>query len=190
MDVITAIRSRRAYRSLEPVTITSELINDLAECASLAPSCFNKQPWRFVFVYETKQLTAIKTAMSPGNEWTFDASMIIAVCCRKEDDCVMKDGREYYLFDTGLATAVLIYRATELGLVAHPIAGYDPIKAKELLGIPAEITLLTLVNIGKHAAEISPRLKGHQIEDETARPTRFPPAQFAFRNKYGEKWNS
>ncbi|OGC12222.1 nitroreductase [candidate division WOR-1 bacterium RIFOXYA12_FULL_52_29] len=186
MDVISAIKTRRAYRSLEAVSITDELISDLAECAGLAPSCFNKQPWRYVFVSEPGQLAAVKTAMSPGNEWTFDASMIIAVCCRKEDDCQMKDGREYYMFDTGMATAALIYRATELGLVAHPIAGYDQNKAKEILGVPAEITLLTLVNVGKHAAEISPRLKGHQIEDETTRPTRLPPERFAFRNKYGK----
>lgn len=187
MDVKTAINERRAFRSLEAVPITPELVADLASCASLAPSCFNKQPWRFVFVYEAGQLAALKTTMSAGNDWTLEDSMIVAVCCKKEDDCVMKDGREYALFDTGMATANLILRATELGLVAHPIAGYDPQKGKEILGIPAEMTLLTLVNVGKHAATISPRLKGHQIDDEKARPARLPLEQFAFHNKFGEQ---
>jgi nitroreductase len=50
MDVKRAIEERRAYRSLDPAGITDDLINDLAESARLAPSCFNNQPWRFVFV--------------------------------------------------------------------------------------------------------------------------------------------
>jgi nitroreductase len=45
-----AIEARRAYRSLDPVAITKNLIKDLARSASLAPSCFNYQPWRFIFV--------------------------------------------------------------------------------------------------------------------------------------------
>ncbi|MCJ2534152.1 MAG: nitroreductase family protein, partial [Candidatus Thermoplasmatota archaeon] len=56
MDVKQVIKKRRAYRSLEPVEITSELIDDLSECAQLTASCFNKQPWRFIFVYEPKML--------------------------------------------------------------------------------------------------------------------------------------
>ncbi|MFA6169727.1 MAG: nitroreductase family protein [Candidatus Margulisiibacteriota bacterium] len=185
MDVKTAINERRAYRSLIPVKITPELITELATCAGLSASCFNKQPWRFVFVYEAEQLAKLKTAMSTGNEWTYDDSMIVAVCCKKEDDCVMKDGREYFMFDTGMATALLILRATELGLVAHPISGYNQKNAKEILVVPEEMTLLTLVNIGKHTTTISPRLSGDQIEAEKARPPRLPLEQFAFHNKYG-----
>ncbi|MCX6667449.1 MAG: nitroreductase family protein, partial [Euryarchaeota archaeon] len=49
MDVKEAIKKRRAYRSFLPVEITKDLINDLAECAQLTASCFNNQPWRYVF---------------------------------------------------------------------------------------------------------------------------------------------
>ncbi|MEO0094010.1 MAG: nitroreductase family protein, partial [candidate division WOR-3 bacterium] len=56
MDVKTAILQRRAYRSLEPVPIKEELVKDLAECAQLTCSCFNNQPWRFVFVYDPAML--------------------------------------------------------------------------------------------------------------------------------------
>jgi len=95
MDVKQAIIKRRAYRSLEPVEITEELIYDLAECAQLSASCFNNQPWRYVFVYNPKVLKEMHDALSPGNEWARDASMIIAVFSKKEDDCIIRD-REYY----------------------------------------------------------------------------------------------
>lgn len=47
---------RRAFYSLADVEISRELIEDLAETARLAPSCFNKQPWRFVFVSSKEKL--------------------------------------------------------------------------------------------------------------------------------------
>ncbi len=183
MDVKGAIERRRAYRSLDPVKITVELIEDLAHSASLSASCFNKQPWRFVFVHDKAVLGKLFAAMSKGNEWTQQSSMIIAVCSKKELDCVVK-GREYYLFDTGMATAFLILRATELGLVAHPIAGYDEEKAKQALTIPSDITLITLVNVGKHANEIHPQLSDEQAAVESKRPERFGLEKFAFINGY------
>jgi nitroreductase len=184
MDVKTAIQTRRAYRSLAPVQITKELVEDLAAAASLAPSCFNKQPWRFVFVYSPEALQKLKAAFSPGNDWCHDASLVIAVFSKKELDCVMKDGREYYLFDTGLATAFMLLRTTELGLVAHPIAGYDPNKVKEALGIPDDMTVVTLINVGRHADQISSRLNPDQAKGEPNRPPRLPLIEFAFTDRY------
>ena len=52
MNVKEAIKERRAFRSLELVRITDELVNDLAEKAQIAPSCANMQPWNFIFVRE------------------------------------------------------------------------------------------------------------------------------------------
>lgn len=183
MDVKKAIAQRRAYRSLAPVEITEELIRDLAECAALSASCFNNQPWRFVFVYDPQVLERMREVMSKGNEWTFAASMIIVVLSKKEYDCVIRD-REYYLFDVGMATAFMILRATELGLVAHPIAGYSPKKTREVLGIPDDMDVVTLVNVGKHADTISPVLSEQQVEAEERRPERLPLAEIAFLNSY------
>jgi nitroreductase len=183
MDVREAIQKRRAYRSLEPVEITKELIYDLAGCAQLSASCFNNQPWRFVFVYEPEMLKKMHEALSSGNEWALAASMIIAVLSKKEYDCVIRD-RVYHQFDTGMATAFLILRATELGLVAHPIAGYRPKKTREILGIPDDIEVITLVNVGKHSETISPTLSEQQATDEKKRPERFPLEKFVFLNTY------
>ncbi|MBI4727069.1 nitroreductase family protein [candidate division TA06 bacterium] len=186
MDVKTAIQTRRAYRWLAPVKIEPEIIEQLAAAASLAPSCFNKQPWRFVFVYGREVLEKLKPAFSPGNEWCHDASMVIAVFSKKELDCAMKDGREYYLFDSGLAVMALILRATELGLVAHPIAGFDPNKVREVLGIPEEMTVVTLINVGKHDANINPKLSPDQAAGEASRPQRLSFEKFAYIDKYSE----
>jgi nitroreductase len=164
---------RRAYRSLDPVSMTEQLIKDLARSASLAPSCYNFQPWRFVFVQSPEALKNLHTALSKTNEWVKAASCIVVVYSRKDLDCQMP-GRDYYLFDTGMATAFLILRATELGLVAHPIAGYDEDRVKDLLGIPKDMTVITLVNIGKHSSTIGSLLTEKQAQIEKARPSRKP----------------
>jgi nitroreductase len=183
MNVKEAIERRRAYRSLDPVEINEDLIRELAECARLAPSCFNYQPWRFVFVYEKSLLEELRPTLSKGNEWVYDASMIIAVFSKKEMDCIIKE-REYYLFDVGMACAFLILRATELGLVAHPIAGFHPDEVKKILEIPEDMNLITLIIVGKHSSKISPYLSEKQILAEKERPPRIPLEEFVFFNKF------
>ncbi len=187
MDVKQAIRERRAYRSLDPVKITKDLIRDLAESAQLAPSCNNNQPWRFVFVYDPEALKMLHATFSKGNQWMKASSMIVAVVSKKEYDCVLGD-RLYYDFDTGMATAFLILRATELGLVAHPVAGYDEDKTRELLGISKDMIVITLVNVGKHASSISPILSEKQKLGEKQRPERLPFEKFVYLNSFKTPW--
>jgi len=185
MEVKQAIYERRAFRSLEPIPITNELINDLAESAQLAPSCFNNQPWRFVFAYEPNILEKLHSALSGGNAWAFKASLIVAVFSTKDYDCLVKS-REYYLFDTGMATAFLILRATEMGLIAHPIAGFDEEIVKGVLEIPEDVTVITLVIIGKRSETISSVLSNEQVRQEKKRPTRFPFEAFVHLNRFKE----
>jgi nitroreductase len=178
LDVKKAIENRRAWRSLEPVSIETGTIEELARCASLSASCYNKQPWRYEFAAGGEMLEKMRGALAKGNEWAKKASMIIAVHSKVEDDCVT-GGREYHLFDTGMATALLILRAVELGLVAHPIAGYDEGKVKEAFGLGGEETVITLVIVGKHADSVDPELQPWQKEAEEKRPERLPLEKFA-----------
>ncbi len=172
MEVMDAIRARRSYRSLAPSDAGPWLADELATAASLAPSCFNRQPWRFVFV-SGDALQGVFAALSRGNEWFRAASMVAGVYTRRDLDCVA-GRREYYLFDTGMAVGMMLLRATELGLVAHPIAGFDEEAASRALGLPEDALLITLVALGRRADTISTALSGHQIEAERERPPRLP----------------
>ncbi|MBN1197282.1 MAG: nitroreductase family protein, partial [Candidatus Aminicenantes bacterium] len=48
MQLDEAIARRRSLRALEPVPVSAGEMEQMARAASLAPSCFNNQPWRFV----------------------------------------------------------------------------------------------------------------------------------------------
>ena len=188
MSVKETIEKRRAFRSLDKVEISEELVKDLGRVAQITPSCANKQPWRFVFVYNKEQLKKLFTTLSEGNKWVEKVSMIIAVFSKPENDCMIGE-RIYYLFDTGMAVAFIVLRATELGLVAHPIAGFNEEKAKNILNIPEKMRLITLIIVGKHSKEINPVLSEAMKLGERQRSPRIPLEEFIYINDYNIKLN-
>lgn len=142
-----SILQRRAFRGLRTDPVEDEKLLRLFEAAHLAPSCANKQPWRFLVVRTRENLEKLHEALSGGNYWMKNAPAIVIVYTKDEFDCQLSDNRNYAWFDTGLAVGFLLIQATQMGLVAHPVAGYDPIKVKESFGIDGSI--VTLIAIGK-----------------------------------------
>lgn len=183
MNVKEAIYQRRALRSLESFEVDQQLILDLAESASLAPSCFNNQPWRFIFTYDQEVLKELYTALNPQNNWAFTSPLIVTVFTKEDLDCQIK-GRNYALLDTGISVGFMLLRATEIGLIAHPIAGYDEDKVKKILDIPEDMKVILLIIFGKKAKEVSSILTDKQKEREIKRPERLPINEFVYINKY------
>jgi nitroreductase len=185
MDVKEAIEKRRAYRALGPAEITDGIIKELATAAQLSASCFNNQPWKFVFARSKDSLARVHECLSKGNDWARTAPVIIAAFAKKENDCVIKE-REYYLFDLGMAVSSILLRATELGLVAHPIAGFDNEKVRLALGIPEGNMALALVIVGKKSEDLG-ALTSQQAGGEAARPPRLPLENIFSMDAYDEK---
>ncbi|PWI47764.1 nitroreductase [Candidatus Heimdallarchaeota archaeon B3_Heim] len=180
------IRSRRAFRALQPVEISPEEVKNIAELVSLSPSCMNNQPWRYIFVQDPDTLQTLFTALSRGNAWAKNASMIVAVHSEASLDCQISERDPYFLFDTGMATAYLILLLTEMGLVAHPIAGYDLEKSKEILKIPKDKSLITLIVVGKHTSVFPEEMSEKQRASEPQRPKRKSVEEFISFNQYSE----
>ena len=165
------IESRRAKRALSPQPVSETDLNLLLEAAHLAPSCFNSQPWRFIVVNDKDLLDEIKEAMPGGNYWTRPAPVIIAVTSQRDLDCKLSDGRDYFLLGCGMALGNLMIQATQMGLIAHPIAGFNPIKTKGLLEIPEDYTLITLVIVG-HPGDVDQLSEKHRAIELGARERR------------------
>jgi nitroreductase len=180
MEFREVVKQRRSVRSFAPVEVGEELIKDLAAVAGLAPSCSNKQPWRFVFVRSVGMLERVVATLAPGNAiWAKPASLIVAVWSQADFDCRTPDGRDYYQFDTGMASAFLMLAATEKNLSAHPIAGFDPEAARQVLALPDGARVITFIIMGGRTQEISPVLAEWQVKAEKERPARKPFEEFA-----------
>lgn len=183
MNVKEAVNKRRSLRNLNKISINNEIIRELAESAMLAPSCFNNQPWKFVFIYDETKLEEMKRVYSKGNEWANDASMVIVIVSREADDCVIGK-RTYYQFDTGLAVGQMLLRAVELGLSTHLIAGYSPSKTKKVLNIPDEMEVIALMIVGGFA-DAKQKDSGNKDDGESMRPTRKPIKEFTYLDNWG-----
>ena len=160
-EILKPIENRRARRALSDRPIPRKTAETLLRAAHLAPSCFNNQPWRLIAVDDPETLTAIKNAMPGANYWAGPSPLIVAIASRRDLDCALSDSRDYFLFGCGMAIGNLMTQATEMELIAHPIAGYKPTVVKEILGIPAEYTLITLVIVG-HPGDVDQLSEKHR----------------------------
>jgi nitroreductase len=184
VEVREAIQERRARRKFDTRPVEEEKTMLLMEAMRLAPSCNNNQPWKVVVANDRESLANIRAGLSRGNSYAKNAPLVFAVCARLEDDCHLSDGRDYFLFGCGLAVGEMMLQATELGLIAHAIAGYDPVMVKKNLNIPDDHVLITLVNIGYPGTDSS-MLSEKQIEAETKRPERKPMGENFFKGTWG-----
>jgi len=139
MEIIDVIHQRASLKTcLSPREVEAEKITKILEAARVAPSARNFQPWRFIVVNNKKLLeTLVKNAFSDVNHVAQNAPVIIFVCGNPGEDVTI-GGKEYYLFDLGLAVENMVLAATSLGLVTHIMAGFSEDLVKEQLGIPLQ----------------------------------------------------
>jgi len=148
------------------------VVRRLFEAATLAPSAANKQPWRFVAVQEAGLLEALRATFSEGNYWAKKAPLVVAAWTHLDYDLRIPDGRDFALFDLGQAVMAFQLQAQHEGLVTHPFAGFNPVKAALLLGLPEGALLPVLISVSFLGT--ADHLNEKHREAETAPRTRKP----------------
>jgi Nitroreductase len=139
---VTIIKSRRSVRSYRKNAVPEEVLRDALDCAALAPTARNAQPWLFGVLKEEKTLQAI-AGFADNGRFIAQAPVCIAIFGKRDE--------KYYLEDCSAATCQLI-----LGLWAHGVGscwvagdkkGYAE-DIRKLLGVPPAYTLVSLVPAG------------------------------------------
>ncbi len=179
--IIPAIEKRRASRALSSDPVPETDLEEILKAGTLAPSCYNNQPWR-ITVSRGESLAKTREALAEGNAWARKAPVILALATRACDDCRLDEGRDYAHFDLGLLAMNLMLQATELGYIAHPIAGFNPKKVRSALGIPKDYEVVTLIIIGKPGR--AENLEEWQMKAETAPRERKPLESVVFYDRW------
>jgi len=141
MDAIEALKTRRSIRSFRPDPISEEILRELVDCARLAPSGNNVQPWEFIVVRDSKMRRALADLAEHGR-FIAEAPACIVVAARET---------KYYLEDGSAATQNLLVAAHALGLGACWVAGDKKPYAERvlsLLGVPKGYKLVSMVAVG------------------------------------------
>jgi len=140
-ETIKNIKERRSVRKYKDKEIPKEILEELIDCARLAPSARNDQPWEFIVVTEKEILKKLGDTVTTGS-FIGDAAACIIVC-GKENGHLVEDGCA--------ATENIMLAAHSLGIGTCWVAGvnrnYND-EAKKILGIPADLDVVAFIPLG------------------------------------------
>jgi len=149
--IIDLLYKRRSTYAFSKRTIEPEKIADLFEASHLAPSSSNIQPWRYIYATQDDEgFQLLFDCLAPGNQrWVKNAYMLILSVAemsymREEASHINK----YAWHDTGVAMGMLLVEAAHLGLVTHPMGGFDPEKAQSNLNIQEPFSPVAMIAVG------------------------------------------
>ena len=170
MTAKECILGRRSIRRFEETPVSHELLEQIIETASFAPSWKNTQITRYIAVEgEAKHKLAACTTIWPGNGAIMEsAPMVIAVTVVTGRSGFERDGSfstgkgdSWQMYDAGVASQTLCLAAHEQGLGTVIMGLYDEADVIKLLEIPSDQELVALIAIGYPAqSPEAPKRKG------------------------------
>lgn len=175
MNTIEAITGRRSIRKFKPEKVDRETIEKIVAAAAYAPSWKNTQVTRY-HVFDSQDIKdTIADNYTLGftyNEGTIShAPQVVAITAIKGRSGMEKDGSAttdkgdaWLMFDAGAAAQTFCLAAYEYGVGTVIMGIFDAEKVAELLHIPENEVVVTLVPIGyPDEAPTAPRRKS--VED-------------------------
>jgi len=140
--VTTVIKSRHSVRKFKPDSVSDIIIKDVLECASLAPTAMNIQPWLFG-VIKNKEVLAKIAAITDHGKFIAECPLCFAVFGEKKET--------YYLEDCCAATENIILALQAHGIASCWVAGEKKAYADQIramLNVPDGYTLVSLIAAG------------------------------------------
>lgn len=192
LTVTQAIETRRSIRKYVQEPMNQEDLHEILRLASLAPSAWNAQTWRFAVVQDPAIKEQLKEAAYGQGQIT-SAPAVIVVYSDMEDTLQTVEetahpgmgeaGRsgqrttfdnvfgsqdvaqrgQWGLSQANIAFGFLMLAARSKGYDTVPMLGFNPEKVREILGLPAHVQFAGLLPIGKRAEEGFPHHR-HSVE--------------------------
>ena len=170
MEVYECVQTRRTVRDFKPDPVPEDLVFRIVQAGRWAPSSSNSQPWHFIVVQNRDTLTALGEIASQGR---FIAQAPLAIA-------IVMDGATRPQLDAGRAIQQmeLVAWSQGVGTCFVGVRAEDQQREiKEMLGIPAEMELITLLPFG------------YRAEGDTGRGVpRKPISEIVHRERFGQAY--
>ena len=143
-STIEELRKVRQSRMFTEEPVSDEQLQALLEVAQWTGSSQNTQPWHFIVIRDKELLERVSRVRGEAIRWAATAPMAIAMV-------LFAKGEISGAFDEGRVSERLMIAARLLGLGAGTAWYGDESQraaAKELLGIPPELTARSMVVVG------------------------------------------
>lgn len=150
MNITDAITQRRTIRKYKQHKIPIDILKNLVNAARLAPSAMNKQPLEYVVVDDKQLVDSVFEQVSwagyiaprgtPSESEKPTAFILILI--KKE----LKTAYTYH--DIGAAAQNMMLQAEEYDIGCCWIGSLNKEKVREILNVPSEYELDTIIAIG------------------------------------------
>ncbi len=153
MDFTTLIKMRRSIRRYQEKSIPRSDIDDILNCARMAPTAINIQPWLIGCITDKALMQKLGDIADHGKFIKGSAACFVVFC---------EKGQKYYLEDGCAATMNIIYACAAKGIGTCWVAGDKKAyveNVRRLLNVPDAYTLVALVSAGYSAEQPQPSKK-------------------------------
>ncbi len=154
MDFQELIRVRRSLRGYKPDPVAEDILHRVLGAGRIAPTAANLQPFHLIVVTDAETRARMKAVYA--RDWFHSAPIILVGCVESEKAWQRGDGFNSAEIDLAIVMDHIILAATEEGLGTCWICAFDEAKAKDILGIPAEVRVLAMTPIGYPDAQPRP----------------------------------
>lgn len=177
-SVTESIQNRRSIRRYVQEPIPRSDLEDILRLASLAPSAWNVQPWRFIVLTDPDKKSQLEEAAN-NQKQVGNAPAVIVVFSDMEDAIAapqefahphmseeqkarliktiqkifgpqdMAQRGQWGVGQTYICLGFLLLAAQEKGYNTSPMLGFNPKKVRTLFQLPDHVQIAALVALGK-----------------------------------------
>lgn len=146
MSVLDVIKARGSIRRYKNKAIPRQVLLNILEAARLAQSAANRQPWQFIVVTNPK----IKKELVhvAGNQTFVGESAVVLVCLADPERSASVGPFEGFLIDLAIAIENMALTAWDFGVGSCWIGDYSEEKARQLLDVPGNLRVVSLLTLG------------------------------------------
>ena len=148
---------RYSVRSYSGEPVTEEQLQYILECARLAPSAVNLQPWKFYVMTSQEDRALLQQCYK--RDWLSQAPMYILLTVQHDVEWVRSDGKRHGDIDVAIAAEHICLAAAEQGLGSCWVCNFNAQLCHQLMELPETEEPVVLIPIGKTAEGLQPTEK-------------------------------
>ncbi len=146
MEFSELIEKRYSVRAYKPDAVEDAKLHQVLQAARLAPTAANRQPFQLIVIHTAGREGELKRIYN--RDWFVQAPLVICACGIPAQSWVRRDGKDYVDVDVTIAMDHLILAAANVGLGTCWIGAFDPMAAREVLGLPDDVEPIAFTPLG------------------------------------------
>jgi len=162
MQFIELATKRYSVRSYKAEPVEDDKLQLVLQAARLAPTADNRQAFRLIVIPTQNRESELLRIYN--RSWFVQAPVVICICAIPNEAWARLDGKNYSDVDAAIVMDHLVLAATDLGLGTCWIGAFDPVAAREVLGIPEHVDPIAFTPLG-YPADQSTAKKHKSLDD-------------------------